>query len=80
MSVEPKELVKISEKVLAIMNVPQASNLQLTHAAKAEGKWKVSFAYDLPHFVGSGVKKIGSFQIDAESGEIEGMWLDRCWK
>jgi hypothetical protein len=80
MSVEPKELIKTAEKVLAIMNVAQASNLQLTCALRTEGKWKVSFAYELPHFVGSGVKKIGSFQIDAESGEIEGMWLDRCWK
>jgi len=80
MSVQPKELTKTAEKVLVIMNVSQASNLQLTYAVKAEGKWRASFAYELPHFVGSGVKKTGSFLIDEESGEIEGMWLDRCWK
>jgi hypothetical protein len=80
MSVEPKELIAIAEKVLAILNVTEASKLQLTYALKTEAKWKVSFAYELPHFIGTGAKKIGSFLIDEESGDIEGMWLDRCWK
>jgi hypothetical protein len=80
MSVEPKELAKIAEKVLADMNVPEASKLQLTYALKTEGKWKVSFCYELPHFVGGGAKKMGSFLVDDELGDIEGMWLDRCWK
>jgi hypothetical protein len=80
MSVQPKELMRVAEKVLAIMNVTEASKLQLTYALRTEGKWKVSFAYELPHFVGSGVKKIGSYMLDEQTEDIEGMWLDRCWK
>jgi len=53
------------------------AELQLTYALKAEGKWKVSFEYDHAR---RAIRKIGSFAVDAESGEIEGMWLDRSWK
>jgi len=82
MSVQAEDLIRIAQKVLDILGVIDYSELQLIYALKAEGKWKVSFAYEpYRHRFSSGViRKIGSFAIDAESGEIEGMWLDRAWK
>jgi len=77
MSVQPEELRRIAEKVLDLLGVIDYSKLQLTYALKTEGKWKVSFMYE---FYRSSIRKIGSFAVDAESGEIEGMWLDRSWK
>ncbi|MEA1872550.1 MAG: hypothetical protein U9M91_04070 [Chloroflexota bacterium] len=77
MSVQAEELKRIAEKVLDMLGVIDYSKLQLTYALKTEGKWKVSFVYE---FYRSSIRKIGSFVADAESGEIEGMWLDRSWK
>jgi len=82
MSVQAEELKTIAQEVLDISGVADYSELQLTYALKAEGKWKVSFAYEpYRHRFSSGViRKMGSFAVDADSGEIEGMWLDRAWK
>jgi hypothetical protein len=82
MSVQAEELKRIAEKVLHISGVTDYSELQLTYALKTEGKWKVTFAYEPYHraFSSGVIRKIGSFAVDAESGEIEGMWLDRSWK
>ena len=77
MSVQAEELRRIAEKVLDMLGVIDYSKLQLTYALKTEGKWKVSFVYE---FYRSSIRKIGSFVVDAESEEIEGMWLDRAWK
>jgi len=77
MSVQPEELKRIAEKVLDMLGVIDYSKLQLTYALKNAGKWKVSFMYE---FYRSSIRKIGSFVVDAESEEIEGMWLDRSWK
>ena len=77
MSVQAEELKGIAEKVLYILGVLDYSELQLTYALKTEGKWKVSFEYDHSR---RAIRKIGSFAVDAENGEIEGMWLDRSWK
>ncbi|TET42209.1 MAG: hypothetical protein E3I25_00110 [Dehalococcoidia bacterium] len=77
MSVQAEELRRIAEKVLDMLGVMDYSKLQLTYALKTEGKWKVSFMYE---FYRSSIRKICSFVADAESGEIEGMWLDRSWK
>jgi len=77
MSVKAEELKKIAERVLYVLGIMDYSELQLTYALKAEGKWKVSFEYDHAR---RAIRKIGSFAVDAESGEIEGMWLDRSWK
>jgi len=77
MSVQVEELKNIAEKVLYILGVLDYSELQLTYALKTEGKWKVSFAYDHAR---RAIRRLGSFAVDAESGEIEGMWLDRSWK
>lgn len=77
MSVQAEELKRIAEKVLDMLGVIDYSKLQLTYALKTEGKWKVSFVYE---FYRSSIRKIGSFAVDAESEEIEGMWLDRSWK
>jgi len=79
MSVQAEDLIRIAQKVLDILGVIDYSELQLIYALKAEGKWKVSFAYEYSHSR-STIGKIGSFAVDAESGEIEGMWLDRAWK
>jgi hypothetical protein len=79
MSVQAEELKRIAEKVLHILGVLDYSGLQLTYALKTEGKWKVSFAYDYSRSR-SAIRKIGSFAVDEETGEIEGMWLDRSWK
>ena len=79
MSVQAEDLVRIAEKVLDMLGVIDYSELQLTYALKTTGKWKVSFAYEYPHGRGA-IGKIGSFAVDAESEEIEGMWLDRSWK
>jgi len=77
MSVQAEELQRIAKKVLDMLGVMDYSKLQLTYALKTEGKWKVSFVYE--HYRSS-IRKLGSFAADAESGEIEGMWLDRSWK
>ena len=82
MSVQAEELKRIAQKVLGMLGVIDYSELQLTYALKNDGKWKVSFAYE-PYrhrFSSSVIRKIGSFLVDAESEEIEGMWLDRSWK
>jgi len=79
MSVQAEDLIRIAQKVLDIVGVIDYSELQLIYALKTEGKWKVSFAYE--YSLGrSTIGKIGSFAVDAESGDIEGMWLDRSWK
>ena len=81
MAVRAQELEKIAEKVLHLLGVMDYSDLQLTYAQRAEGKWKVSFEYEHSGgFARAAIRKIGSFVIDAKSGEIEGMWLDRAWK
>jgi len=78
MSVQAEDLITVAREVLDILGVVDYSELQLTYAVKAEGKWKVSFEYDSRSR--SAVRKIGSFLVDAKSGDIEGMWLDRAWK
>jgi hypothetical protein len=82
MSVQAEELKRIAQEVLDISGVRDYSELQLTYALKAEGKWKVTFAYEPYHhaFSSGVIRKIGSFAVDVKSGEIEGMWLDRSWK
>jgi hypothetical protein len=82
MSVEAEELKGMARKVLDTLGIIDYSELQLTYALKSEGKWKVSFAYEpYHHRFGSGViRKIASFAVDAKTGDIEGMWLDRSWK
>ena len=81
MVVRAQELEKMAEKVLFSLGVEDYSELKLTHAVKAEGKWKVSFEYDLSAgFAKAAIRKIGSFVVDAKTGDIEGMWLDRAWK
>lgn len=77
MSIQAGELKRIAEKVLDMLGVTDYSKLQLTYALKTEGKWRVSFVHE---FYRSSIRKIGSFVVDAESEEIEGMWLDRSWK
>jgi hypothetical protein len=78
MSIQAEELKRLAEEVLYFLGVGDYSELWLTYALKTEGKWKVSFAYD--SHGRSAIRKIGSFLVDAESEEIEGMWLDRSWK
>ncbi|HXZ29616.1 MAG TPA: hypothetical protein VEG43_00470 [Dehalococcoidia bacterium] len=82
MSVQAEELKRIAQEVLNISGVTDYSELQLIYALKTEGKWKVSFAYEPYHhrFSSGVIRKIGSFAVDDESGDIEGMWLDRAWK
>ena len=77
MSIQPTELREIARKVLNLMGVTRYSDLELTYVLKDEDKWNISFSYS-PSM--SFAKKVGSFKINAESGEIEGMWLDRTWK
>ena len=82
MSVQAEELKGMAQKVLDISGVTDYSELQIIYALKTEGKWKVSFAYEPYHhrFSSGVIRKIGSFAVDEETGEIEGMWLDRSWK
>lgn len=82
MSIQAGELKTIANKVLSMLGVIDYSDLQLTYALKADGKWKVTFAYEPYHhrFSTAVIRKIGSFAADARSGDIEGMWLDRSWK
>jgi len=77
MSVQAEELKGIAQKILDILGVVDYFGVQVTYALKTEGKWKVSFEYDCHGR--SAIRKICSFSIDAKSGEIEGMWLDRSW-
>jgi len=82
MIVQANDLIRIAQKVLDILGVIDYSEVQLTYALKAEGKWKVSFEYE-PYrrvFSSGVIRKIGSFVVDTKTGEIEGMWLDRSWK
>jgi len=81
MSVQARELKGLAEKVLSVLGVIDYSDLQVTYALKADGKWKVSFEYEhSAGFAKSDIRKIGSFAVDAKTGDIEGMWLDRSWK
>ena len=82
MKVRIEELKEIARQVLDLLGVRDYFDLQLTYALKIEGKWKVNFQYELHQHVfgSSAIRKIASFTIDAESGEIEGMWLDRSWR
>ena len=77
MSVQADELKRIAWKVLDMLGVMDYSKLQLTYVLRTAGKWKVSFVYEYHR---SSIRKTGSFAVDAESGEVEGMWLDRSWK
>ena len=79
MSVQAEDLVWIAQKVLHIVGIIDYSALQLTYALKTEGKWKVSFEYEYS-YGRSAIRKIASFTVDAKTGEIEGIWLDRSWK
>jgi hypothetical protein len=79
MSIQAEDLIRIAQKVLDISGVIDYSELQLTYALRTEGKWKVSFEYEYSHNH-SAIRKIGSFMLDVESEEIEGMWFDRVWK
>jgi hypothetical protein len=81
MSIQAQELKRLAEKVLSNLGVTDYSELQLTYALRTEGKWRVSFDYGHSGgFAGGTIRKIGSFAVDTESGEVEGMWLDRSWK
>jgi len=82
MNIQAEDLVGVAHKVLDISGAIDYSGLKLTYALRTDGKWKVSFTYEPYRRVfGSGViSKIVSFVVDAKSGEIEGMWLDRAWK
>ena len=82
MSIQAGELKTAAEKVLSMLGVIDYSDVQLTYALKADGKWKVTFAYEPYHhrFSPAVIRKVGSFAADVKSGEIEGMWLDRSWK
>jgi hypothetical protein len=77
MSIQAGDLKRIAERVLDMLGVTDYSKLQVIYALKTEGKWKVSFMYE---FYRSSIRKICSFVTDVESGEIQGMWLDRSWK
>lgn len=79
MSVQAEELKGIAQKVLDIVGIIDYFGLQVTYALKTEGKWKVSFEYEHSQNR-STIRKICSFSVDAKTGEIEGMWLDRSWK
>jgi len=78
MSVQAEDLIRIAQRVLAIVGIIDYAELKLTYALKTNGKWKVSFAYDA--YVRNAINKIVSFTVDEKSGEIEGVWLDRSWK
>jgi hypothetical protein len=81
MAIRAQELEKIAEKVLFTLGVTDYSELKITYALKGEGKWKVSFEYEHSGgFARAAIRKIGSFAVDAKTGDIEGMWLDRSWK
>ena len=79
MSVQAEDLVWIAQKVLHTVGIIDYSGLQLTYALKTEGKWKVSFEYEYSYGRNAS-RKIASFTVDAKTGEIEGIWLDRSWK
>ncbi len=77
MSIQAGDLKRIAERVLDMLGITDYSKLQVIYALRTEGKWRVSFMYE---FYRSSIRKICSFSADAESGEINGMWLDRSWK
>jgi len=81
MTIHVGELTRIAQGVLDTLGVTDYSELKITYALKTEGKWKVSFEYGHSGgFAKAPIRKIGSFAVDAKSGDIEGMWLDRSWK
>ena len=77
MSIEPEQLVEFSKQVLSLMGVTECYSVNLTYAFKIEGIWKVNFSYQKQY---GSYEQSGSYAIDAENGEIKGMWLDRVWK
>lgn len=76
MTVQPEELLEIANRVLKLLNVKGYSKLELMYVMKVQDVWRISFTYE-PY--SSVIKKAGSFKVNAESGEIEGMWLNRVW-
>ena len=76
MSVQPEDLRGKAERVLNLLGVKGYSRLELTYALKTQGSWRVNFSYEPSDTF---YKKLVSFQVNAVSGEIEGMWLDRVW-
>ena len=77
MTIQPEELKNFAGKALRIMGLTGFTSLELTFVLKDGYKWEVSFSYR-PSM--SFARKTGSFSIDAENREFDGMWLDRTWK
>ena len=76
MSVEPDKLLVIARRVLNLLGVYGVTDLHLTYAAKVIDVWQVNVS-----FVRSGgiIRGVACFEVNAETEEITGMWLDRIW-
>ena len=77
MKVESQNLLDIAKNVLVQVGIHEYRDINLTYASKTSNEWRVNFSYfkGLDFF-----QKVSSFAVDAETGEIRGLWLDRTWK
>lgn len=77
MKVESHNLLDIAKNVLIQAGIHEYRDVKLTYASKVGIEWRVNFSYwkGLDFF-----QTVSSFAVDAETGEIRGIWLDRVWK
>ena len=77
MKVESHDLINIAKNVLIQLGVTDSRDVKLTYAFKDGDIWKVNFSYYKQYDF---FQSLSSFAVDAETGEILGIWVDRTWK
>lgn len=76
MKVEFHQLLDVAKNVLIQMGVRDYKEVELTYVLKVGNEWRVNFSY----FKGNSIyKTVSCFAVDAETGEIRGIWTTRAW-
>jgi len=77
MKVESYDLVNVAKNVLIQLGITDYRDVKLTYVLKEGNEWKVNFSYwkGIDFF-----QSVSSFAVNAQTGEITGMWVDRVWK
>lgn len=77
MKVESHNLIDVAKKALIQMGILDYKDVELTYAFKVGNRWRANFSY----YRGADFyKRVSSFLVDAETGEIIGVWTDRIWR
>lgn len=77
MKVEQYQLLDITKSALREMGISDYKDLELTYRLKVNNEWRVNFSFRRGY---SGSKEIGCLAVDAETGEIRFVGLDRKWQ